>query len=607
MTVLMPNDHFVLIENSRDWSAPSFLFERPERIVRCDAPEDVERALGEIDAGLRDGLHAAGWFAYELGHLLEPRLRHLLPRRRTEPLVWFGLFRRRQRLSRADVEQVWRDLSQGRGFALAPLVPDMDREAYLSAYGRVQDYLAAGDVYQINLTMDARADFSGDPLALHAALRKAQPVGHGGFVAAGDWCVSSHSPELFIERRGDALTVRPMKGTAPRGRWAAEDEAARTALRNDPKSRAENLMIVDLERNDLSRLALPGSVRVESLFDVEAYPSVLQMVSTVTARVPPETGTLDILKRLFPCGSVTGAPKIRAMEIIAELEDRPRGVYTGAIGCIAPDGDASFSVPIRTLTLDGQGRARLGIGSGIVADSDGPAEYDECLLKAAFVTAPAEQPCLIETLLWDRGDGWWLLEGHLDRLLASARYFGYPAERDGIRAVLDEARGSFAAASDHRVRLLLGPSGAVSVTAAPVDVAAGRARLREAPPTAAWAGDAVRSDDRMLFHKATRRAAYDRALRDAKARGCWDLLFRNERGEVTEGARSTLFVRRDGEWLTPALACGLLPGVFRAHFMAEEAVREAVLHPEDVASAERVCLGNSVWGLIDVRVEGGPP
>ncbi|MEN3975208.1 aminodeoxychorismate synthase component I [Emcibacter sp. SYSU 3D8] len=602
MTALMPNDPFVLLENSRDPRAKSLLFERPQRIVRCDDPAGIAAALGEIQQGLNEGLHAAGWLSYEVGYALEPRLAARMPDARREPLVWFGLFSRLRRLDRSDVDLFWRERTQGSSFRLSPLRPMLARADYLAAFERVQEYLAAGDVYQINLTMDAAADFSGDPLGLHAALRQAQPVAHGGFIAAGDWCVSSHSPELFLERRGNRLTVKPMKGTAPRGRSFAEDEAAASVLRNDPKSRAENLMIVDLERNDLSRLALPGTVVVDSLFEVEAFPTVLQMVSTVRAEVTDGPRTLDVLTSIFPCGSVTGAPKIRAMEIIAALEQRARGVYTGAIGHIAPDGDAAFSVPIRTLVVEKSGVARMGIGSGVVADSQGAAEWDECLLKAAFLRDPRDRPALIETLLWERAGGYWLLEPHLERLRDSAAYFVYPFDETAIRDMLALAAEGYSSQADQRVRLLLGPSGEVSVTAVALDVEAQRAALRAQVPSVAWAAKPVNAADPYLAHKTTRRDVYDPALKAAAAAGHWDLLFVNERGEVTEGARSTLFLQKDGHWLTPPVSSGLLPGVFRRHFMTGTPVEVRPLSPDDVRSADRICLANAVWGMVEVRV-----
>jgi para-aminobenzoate synthetase/4-amino-4-deoxychorismate lyase len=361
-------------------------------------------------------------------------------------------------------------------------------------------------------------------------------------------------------------------------------------------------MIVDLERNDLSRIARPGSVTVDGLFEVEAYPTVLQLVSTVRAEVADGVRSLDVLKSIFPCGSVTGAPKIRAMEIIAALEGWARGVYTGAIGHIAPDGDAAFSVPIRTLVI-ADGIARMGIGSGVVADSDGPGEWDESLLKAAFLEDPKDRPSLIETLLWERAGGHWLLDQHLDRLRESAAYFVYPFDDATIRDALALAAESYSPDTDQRVRLLLAPSGEVSVTAAAVDVEGGRAALRAEPPTVAWAAGAVNSANPYLAHKTTRRGAYDRALKAATAAGHWDLLFVNERGEVTEGARSTLFLHKDGRWLTPPVSSGLLPGVFRRHFMTGTHVEVRPLTPDDVRTADRVCLANAVWGMVDVRLD----
>ncbi|MDA0339824.1 MAG: aminodeoxychorismate synthase component I, partial [Proteobacteria bacterium] len=477
----------------------------------------------------------------------------------------------------------------------------------VAAVEQVKAYLAAGDIYQANLTMATYAQVSGDPLALHRAVSQAQPVSFAAFIAAGDWCVSSHSPELFVARHGDQIEVRPMKGTAPRGRTTDEDDAAVLALQADPKSRAENLMIVDLERNDLSRLAQTGSVHVADLFEVSRYPTLLQMTSSVHARVAENQGLNDIIRAMFPCGSVTGAPKIRAMEIIRSLENKPRGVYTGAIGHIAPGGDMTFNVPIRTLVIDRTGSARFGVGSGIVADSDPVAEYDECLLKCAFLTDPKPAPALIETILWDRESGYWLLEGHLDRLALSARYFGYPFDAGDVDSILSLSAAVFPTDMDQRVRLLLSPSGSVSASAIALDVAGLRAQWQINPPTIVLSAERVNFADRFLFHKTTHRRRYDMALREAIAQGHWDALFFNERGEVTEGARSNIFVEKDGQLYTPPIECGLLPGVFRAHLLSSgsDSVRETSLEMADLRAADKVFLGNAIYGLIAVECEFG--
>jgi para-aminobenzoate synthetase/4-amino-4-deoxychorismate lyase len=363
-------------------------------------------------------------------------------------------------------------------------------------------------------------------------------------------------------------------------------------------------MIVDLERNDLSRLCVPGSIEADRLFDVVRYPTVFQMTSRVRGRLRPGTSVTDILKAIFPCGSVTGAPKIRAMEIIRELETEPRGVYTGAIGRIAPDGDMHLSVPIRTLALDAQGRARFGLGSGIVADSRAGAEYAECLLKQQFLDAPQPRPALIETMLWDRAAGFALLDLHMARLTDSARYFEIPLDRAAVEADLADAAEAFGPGSDRRVRLLVSPTGAVSVTAQPLDIRAARAALAADPPRIAFARDPVDETDPFLFHKTTRRARYNDALARARKAGFWDLVFRNSRGEVTEGARSTIFVRRGDVLLTPPVESGLLPGIYRSHLLSQNTppVKEQILRTEDLTSVEPVLVANAIYGLFEARI-----
>src|SRR4029078_8982139 len=321
-------------------------------------------------------------------------------------------------------------------------------------FAKVQDYIAAGDVYQINLTLKYLFAFSGDPVALYSALRRKQRVEYGALIGAGDFQVLSLSPELFFRREGRPLRSRPMKGTAPRGRTPREDARLKTWLTVDEKQRAENLMIVDLLRNDLGRIAKIGSVEVTDLFTVETYRTVHQMTSGITAEVRGDMGLNDILHALFPCGSVTGAPKVRAMEIIRELEALPRGVYTGAIGHIAPSGDSQFNVAIRTLYIGAGGEGEMDIGSGVVSDSKMDAEFEECLLKAQFLTkvdAPFE---LIETIRYERDAGFHLLERHLARLQSSAAHFGYPFDRARVLEVLT-AKADEGDSPVSMVRLLL--------------------------------------------------------------------------------------------------------------------------------------------------------
>lgn len=374
---MTPNRPFALIDDSL--SGRTRLYRQPEFLIRADEPEDVAMAFRRMEEARRAGLTLAGYASYELGYLFETRLTPLLPERRRVPLLCFGAFR---------AEEVFDPQGFTGEAGLAELAPDWSFADYAPRFAQVLDHIAAGDVYQINLTFPMRGQIAGDPLALHRALRSRQPVAHGGIVALGEETILSLSPELFFEVRSGHIKAKPMKGTAKRGGDSISDREAGLLLAVDEKQRAENLMIVDLLRNDLSRISRVGSVHVPKLFEVETYPTLHQMTSTVMAELMPGLSLAELFAGLFPCGSVTGAPKIRAMEIIREIEAAPRGAYCGAVGWIAPSGDMSFNVAIRTLTCFADGCAVFNVGSGIVADSTARAEYEECLLKSRFLSPP---------------------------------------------------------------------------------------------------------------------------------------------------------------------------------------------------------------------------
>ncbi len=589
---------FVLLDDSltpsgRTALGTSLLFDAPERIVPAYEPSEVEGALDAVTEGLARGLHAAGFFSYELGYCLEPRLQALLPKERRQPLLWIGLFRAPRRLDDA-ATRAWLDANGAvQPSSISDLKLSWTREQYGRAFAAVEDYIAAGDVYQINLTLKYLFAFAGDPVALYAALRRKQRVEYGALIAA-DFHVLSLSPELFFRREGRHMSTRPMKGTAPRGRTPREDARLRTWLAMDEKQRAENLMIVDLLRNDLGRVAKIGSVEVTDLFTVETYRTVHQMTSGITAELRGDMGVKDMLHALFPCGSVTGAPKVRAMEIIRELEGEARGVYTGAIGHIAPNGDCQFNVAIRTIVLSG-GRGEMGIGSGIVANSKVDAEFEECLLKARFLTDTDISFQLIETMRWERDSGFYLLERHLARLQSSAAHFGYPFDRDAVLAALS-AEADRPEGDVHMVRLLLAEDGTLTVTSTKIELPA---------KGTVWkfviSDTRVDEKDPLFFHKTTRRQFYDREMERQKAlTGCDEVIFLNKKGELTEGTRTSLFIEQDGRLFTPALTCGLLPGTLREELidLPRAAASEAVLTLADLASADRIYLGNSVRGLI---------
>ncbi len=599
---LADEERFVLLETARvaGDDRRSLLFTRPLRVLTADGPEDVERLHAEIETALRGGCYLAGYFAYEWGYALEPALHRLLARRRPSgPLVWLGVFPPPQLwVHPHESTEIFPGVAGAHAARVEALRFELDKDEYIAAVRRLKEHIAAGDTYQVNFTFKCGFRLEGSPCGLYAALRARQAVPFGGIVRAGERWVLSLSPELFLKRAGARLWSRPMKGTSARGRTTAEDAERARALAADPKSRAENIMIVDLLRNDIGRLAEFGSVRTSDLLQVERYETLLQATSRIEGRLGANVGWGEILRALFPCGSVTGAPKIRTMELIAAHEPSPRGVYTGALGYIGPDGDAAMNVAIRTVVLDGA-HGELGIGSGITAGSDPAAEYDECLLKAEFLTRPVPRFALIETLRWDPAGGWALLARHLARLADSAHYFGVAYDEARVRAALDRCVAPCAGEDRaQRVRLLLDHAGAVTCVRTALDEPA-----RAGPmPRAALHRTATDSADRFLYHKTTYRELYDAARRGATAAGLLDFLFTNERGELTEGAITNLFIERDGTLWTPPLACGVLPGTLRAELLATGRARERVLYPRDLAAAGAVFAGNSVMGLMRVQV-----
>ncbi|MEZ0189425.1 bifunctional chorismate-binding protein/class IV aminotransferase [Ralstonia solanacearum] len=531
------------------------------------------------------------------------------------------LFRSMQVLSAAEVEALFDAWPEAGGAAgLFDCAASVDHDAYVRAIARIQDWIAAGDTYEVNYTYRLRMTAFGAPVALYRRLRARQPVPYGALIGLPEGgAVLSCSPELFFSHRAGSLVARPMKGTAPASGDPEVDETRAVALAADEKNRAENLMIVDLLRNDLGRLARPGSVRVPALFEVTPYGSVLQMTSTVQAQIPPETGLADCFAALFPCGSITGAPKRRTMEIIDALEPEPRGLYTGAIGWIdAPVGDramgdACFSVAIRTLVLgaagtDGLRAGELGIGSGIVYDSVADDEYAECRLKARFVTALDPGLSLFETMRATRAEGVPLLDRHLARLEHSARAFGFGFDRDALVREIAHVCAALPEDGAHRMRLSLQHSGAFSVTAAPLSPlpAAWDApvRLHIAPQ----AREAVHS---LPHHKTSLRAAYDAAWQAAEREGAFDAVFFNADGTLAEGGRSTVLVKLEGRWWTPPLPAGVLPGVMRGVLLDDARpwlgvpLHERVLTRAEVARAEAIAVCNALRGVVPAHFE--PP
>lgn len=582
--MLSPDRPFVLLDDARVTGAASArLYRDPVATIVARNRRDVAAAL---DAMRRETRHVAGFLSYEAGHALEPRLA-ALGGDAPLPLLWFGVFEGYEEIPAADVAALLPDPHSA--WAGSPR-PALGRADYDAAFARVADYIAAGDIYQVNLSFRAEVPVAGHPLALYAGLRARAQAGHGGIVWTGkDWLLSL-SPELFFALHDGKVTTRPMKGTAGRGASPADDAAAAAALSADPKQRAENLMIVDLLRNDLSRVAEAGSVEVPRLFSVETYPTFHTMTSTVTAQLPEGRGATDLISAIFPCGSITGAPKIRAMEIIDEVEQGPRGAYTGSIGRIDPGGDAAFNVAIRTLHLQEGGRgATIGLGGGIVADSRMGEEWDECLTKGRFVADPRTFD-LIETMRFDPEGGIHLLDRHIERIRASAAVFGIPFDRHAVRNELQAA--TFRIAAARRVRLMLSQSGRIAIEIARLHPAP------EGPVEIALAARTVGKDDFRLRHKTSDRAFYT----EARARaGTFEVALLDAEGFVTEGSFTNIFVKGEGALLTPPLSRGLLAGVLRAELLSNGSAIEADVRPEDLADG--FFVGNASRGLLPATLK----
>ncbi len=599
----------VLLESSSspDPASVSRLFLDPKEILTASDTSGVDALFQRIEAAVDHGDLAAGYFAYECGTCFEPKAA-ASPKQSTQPLAWFGIYDRCYAFNHATGEfanQARLPFSESLA-DLAPepsIVPDVrfgiTEADYASRISAIHELIRAGDVYQLNFTFPLTFNVQGSAAGLYAALRERQPVEYGAFLHCDSGLkILSFSPELFfrIEGRPDSrrITTRPMKGTAPRGRTTAEDRVIAESLRNDPKNRSENVMIVDLLRNDLGRLCKFGSIRVDQLFSVERYLSLWQMTSTVSGTTRPGVTFRDIFRALFPSGSVTGAPKVRAMQLLTQLEAEPRGVYTGAIGFFSRE-HSEFNVAIRTLELEGAA-GRMGIGSGIVIDSLPSDEFRECALKAAFLISAPEPFQLIETMLWNRG--YPLLELHLDRLQDSANYFDFPCDRAAIKARLLLTADAFDP-SPHRVRLTLAGSGELRIEHS--------ALLHNQSPEPLRVFIAAQRTDpanRFLFHKTTNRALYTEAWNAARRFGYIDALFLNHAGQVTEGAASNIFIERDGRWFTPPLASGVLPGVYRRHLLATRPeIEERILTREDLKAADRVYISNAVSGLRQVVID----
>ncbi|HET9469300.1 MAG TPA: aminodeoxychorismate synthase component I [Vicinamibacterales bacterium] len=560
------------------------LFERPTDIIVAKTVHDVLPALASVEeACARQQRYAAGFLSYEAAPAFDPALQ-------TQavddfPLLWFGIY--------DGVEELALDeLGPGASGAFdEQWDTTVSKDQYAEVFAQLQELIRSGDTYQVNYTYRLRTRLTSDPFALFLRMANAQSPPFGAFVDTGEWAICSASPELFFHRSGERVESRPMKGTAARGLWFEHDLEHARRLRESEKERAENVMIVDMVRNDLGRVARPGTVRVTNLFDVERYPTVLQLTSTVTAET--DASLVDVMKALFPAASITGAPKARTMEIIAAVERSPRRIYTGTVGFVEPGGRAQFNVAIRTVLLNLATReAEYGIGGGIVADSIADDEWHESQIKARALAAMPPAFELLETMLWMPDAGYLLLGRHLKRLLQSADYFGFHIDIADVREQLERYAAELPPLPQ-RVRLVVSRRGSVEMTSKAHDVEMGF-------PEIALAVEPIDPANPFLYHKTTNREVYEHAI--ASRPGFADVLLYNNRGEITESTIANLVVDIGGELITPPVACGLLPGTLRAHLLDEKKIREGVITVQRLSDASRCYLVNSVRGFHPVSV-----
>ena len=578
----------VVLKVNNEW----LQFAEPKQIIVANTLEDVLPAFREMERLVNvNEWHAAGFLSYEAASAFDPALRTkavVLAENNTVqevefPFLWFGLYPSPYVITLPEPEHPKEILDWQ---------PTIDRDAYNGAIDQIREHIAEGRTYQVNFTMRLQTNYTGSEWDFFLHLAQGQN-NHAAYIDIGHYVICSASPELFFHLNGETITCRPMKGTVKRGRTTLEDRKQAQWLKNSEKNRAENVMIVDMVRNDLGRIAKIGSVNVPELFNTERYPTLWQMTSTVTAKT--SASLTDIFRALFPSASITGAPKVGTMKIISELESTPRSIYTGSIGYISPERKSEFNVAIRTTLMDRETlKAEYGVGGGIVWDSTSMDEYAEAILKARVLTEQTAKFSLLETILWTPEEGFFLREKHIERMLDSADFFDYPISKEKIEIYLDDLSSEFNA--PQRVRLLLDQSGTLGsqsrVEPPSMEAPAHKAILAKQP---------IDSDNVFLFHKTTKRDFYESARKDASDYD--DVLLYNELGELTELTIGNLVVELGGKYFTPPLSCGLLAGTFRAHLLETGEVAERTIRVEELKDCTQIFMVNSVrkWQPVEMK------
>lgn len=578
----MPNPYLMFEFRNESGEIEPFLFSEPLEVLETSILSEVPEILEKVENAVTAGFYAAGYVSYEAAPAFHQEMQ--VQAGGEMPLVWFGIFNKPKK-SFSLLEELPYDVSD---WKMASSV-----ERYKEGIQEIKQAIEQGDTYQVNFTERLVSKFTGSGLAFYRQLARNQQADYGAYLNLGRFRILSASPELFFKVHKGKLTAKPMKGTAPRGRTIREDQEQITALLASKKEQAENLMIVDLLRNDMSRLAEQGTVKADPLFTVETYPTVHQLTSTVSAKLDKTKTILNWFQALFPCGSITGAPKISTMKYIADLEQTPREVYCGAIGFITPEKDALFNVPIRTVVIDQKkGTARYGVGGGITWDSTSEGEYRELQTKAEVLTAKRPVFSLLESLKLEDGK-YPLLSYHMARLQDSANYFHFPGNIQGAESALMELAKKHPQGI-YKVRLLMNGKGKIELQAQ-------KTALIEEPVKCALALSAVDSSNPFLFHKTTHRDIYEEPS-DKLPKELFSVLLWNEKQQLTEFTIGNLVFEKDGRFYTPPVSCGLLAGTFRQHLLDQQVIEEKIVHKEELQDCDAVWLINGVRGWLAVEL-----
>jgi para-aminobenzoate synthetase / 4-amino-4-deoxychorismate lyase len=596
LTELLSNKNLAILDSNKSGEASkSFVFSGFEKFIVANDIDEVKTGFLAIENALNSGKYVVGYFSYELGYALWSKLSHLLPEARKIPLFCLGVYEAKHVVDTSELDAALEVVCEQTDSVVSNVRLNMNEEEYCRQLNAVKRNIIDGNTYQINYTLKLKFEHFGNALKTYKDLRQSQKVEYGAFLDFPDLKVISRSPELFVSVSNDTVVTKPMKGTIKRGTNLEDDAKNKIFLTEDEKSRAENVMIVDLLRNDLSRICLPGSVKVPKLFHVDTYETLHQMISVVTAKISNTLKLTDFIKEIFPCGSITGAPKIRTMQLINELEYEPRGLYTGGIGFLSPDRSMTLNVAIRTLAIFNDGNAEMGVGSGVVYDSIPEREYEECALKAKFLTAA--KVCnfnLIESLRWN-GE-YRYLDEHLNRLQKSANELNFFCDLQKIEESLLEHSKGLTSAS--KVRLELSRDGELKVSSDKLKFANSKDQVRVCLASSAMPSSILP----FLKHKTTLRSYYAKFHGEAMESNCYDALLYNEFGEITEGTYNNVFFEFDNGWVTPSLDSGLLPGIERDKLIVQfsATVRKIFLH--ELKQAKKIVFCNSVRGAIEVTL-----